>query len=107
MKPASDASCVFSRVLLEYSEAVSRVRERGGRVGHLHLRHLNPLPPDLCAVVARYKRVLVPELNAGQLAALLRGHCLVDVHSYGKVEGQPFTVGELEEAFAAQLEEAS
>ena len=63
-----------------------------GAVAHAHLRHLNPLPANTGEVLARYERVLVPELNLGQLALLLRARYLVDVVSLGKVRGRPFWV---------------
>lgn len=78
--------------------AVERSRARGLSTAHLHLRALNPLPPGLAEVVSRYDRVLVPELNLGQLAFLLRARLLVDARSLGKVHGQPFKVAEIEEA---------
>ena len=64
-------------------------------MAHLHLRHLNPLPADLGDVLRRYKTVLVPEMNLGQLARLLREQCLIDVASLGKVQGKPFKVSEI------------
>ena len=73
-------------------QAVERVRGDGGAVAHAHLRHLNPLPANTGEVLARYERVLVPELNLGQLAMLLRARYLVDVESLGKVRGRPFWV---------------
>ncbi len=77
------------------AQAVTRAVEHGAPVGHLHLRHLNPLPTDLCATLARYRRVLVPELNLGQLARLVRERCLVDVEPLVKVQGRPFRVAEI------------
>jgi 2-oxoglutarate ferredoxin oxidoreductase subunit alpha len=76
--------------------ALRAVRERGGRVGHVHLRHLNPLPGNLGDVLRRYRRVLVPELNLGQLHFVLRAKYLVDAVSYPKVQGKPFMQSELE-----------
>jgi 2-oxoglutarate ferredoxin oxidoreductase subunit alpha len=77
--------------------ALREVRARGRRVGHVHLRHLNPLPKNLGEVLARYRRVLVPELNLGQLHWILRARYLVDAISYPKVQGKPFKQSELEE----------
>ena len=71
------------------------VRSRGIDVAQTHLRHLNPFPADLGEVLARYDRVLVPEMNLGQLAMLLRAKYLVDAISYNQVRGLPFTVEEL------------
>ncbi|RCV52872.1 2-oxoacid:acceptor oxidoreductase subunit alpha [Marinitenerispora sediminis] len=81
--------------------AVRRVRRAGGRVAQAHLRHLAPFPENLGEVLRRYDRVLVPEINLGQLALLLRGRFLVDVISYTKVRGLPFKAEEL----AAVLQE--
>ena len=59
----------------------------------MHLRHLNPLPKDLGEALGRYRRVLVPELNLGQLVLLLRAKYLVDAISFPKVQGKPFMEG--------------
>jgi 2-oxoglutarate/2-oxoacid ferredoxin oxidoreductase subunit alpha len=75
--------------------AARRVRERGMPVAHAHLRHLNPFPPNLGEVLAGYDRVLVPEMNMGQLRMLLRSRFLVDVQGYNRVKGLPFTSIEL------------
>ncbi|MBV2361818.1 2-oxoacid:acceptor oxidoreductase subunit alpha [Streptomonospora nanhaiensis] len=74
---------------------VRRVRRAGGTVAQAHLRHLNPFPANLGEVLRSYDRVLVPEINLGQLALLLRGRFLVDVISYTKVRGLPFKAEEL------------
>jgi len=76
--------------------AVERLAAAGRPVAHAHLRYLNPFPGNLGKVLARYQRVLVPELNHGQLALLLRARYLVDVVSRGKLQGLPFSVGEIE-----------
>ncbi len=73
-----------------------RVRERGGRVATAHLHHLNPMPANLGEVLRSYERVLVPEMNSGQLAHELRAKYLVDVESYAKVQGQPLLPSEME-----------
>lgn len=75
--------------------AVERARAQGIRTAHLHLRWLNPFPAGLGELLHRYDRVLVPELNMGQLARVLRAEFLVDAISYGKVQGQPFKVSEV------------
>jgi 2-oxoglutarate/2-oxoacid ferredoxin oxidoreductase subunit alpha len=75
--------------------AVRRVRGAGHPVAQAHLRHLNPFPPNLGDVLRRYDKVLVPEINLGQLALLLRGRFLVDVISYNRVRGLPFQAAEL------------
>jgi 2-oxoglutarate ferredoxin oxidoreductase subunit alpha len=75
--------------------AVRRIRNSGHAVAQAHLRHLNPFPPNLGDVLRRYDKVLVPEINLGQLALLLRGRYLVDVISYNRVRGLPFQAAEL------------
>jgi 2-oxoglutarate ferredoxin oxidoreductase subunit alpha len=75
--------------------AVRRIRNAGHAVAQAHLRHLNPFPPNLGEVLRRYDKVLVPEINLGQLALLLRGRYLVDVISYNRVRGLPFQAAEL------------
>jgi len=75
--------------------AVRRVRNAGHSVAQVHLRHLNPFPPNLPDVLRRYDKVLLPEINLGQLALLLRGRFLVDVISYNRVRGLPFRAAEL------------
>ncbi|WP_435872406.1 2-oxoacid:acceptor oxidoreductase subunit alpha [Micromonospora humida] len=86
--------------------ACRALRRRGHAVAQAHLRHLNPLPANLGDVLARYDRVVVPEMNLGQLARVLRARYLVDVVSHTKVEGSPFTTGELENAFERVIGEA-
>jgi 2-oxoglutarate ferredoxin oxidoreductase subunit alpha len=80
-----------------------RVREAGGRVATAHLRHLNPLPANLGDVLRSFERVLVPEMNSGQLAHELRAQFLVDVESYTKVRGQPLLPSEMEQAILERL----
>jgi 2-oxoglutarate/2-oxoacid ferredoxin oxidoreductase subunit alpha len=75
--------------------AVRRARRAGQSVAQAHLRHLNPFPANLEDVLRRYDKVLVPEINLGQLALLLRGRFLVDVISYNQVRGLPFQAAEL------------
>ncbi|GAA4553754.1 2-oxoacid:acceptor oxidoreductase subunit alpha [Pseudonocardia xishanensis] len=81
-----------------------RVRGLGHNVATLHLRHLNPLPANLGDVLGRYSRVLVPEMNLGQLALLLRGRFLVDAQSYTKVSGLPFKAEELQDVILDHLD---
>jgi 2-oxoglutarate ferredoxin oxidoreductase subunit alpha len=76
-------------------EAVTRAHAAGVSVGHVHLRHLNPFPADLGDVLRRYRKVLVPELNMGQLARLLRERYLLDVARLDKVQGRPFKAAEV------------
>ena len=75
--------------------AVRRIRLAGGSVAQAHLRHLSPLPANLGEVLRSYDKVLVPEINLGQLALVLRGRFLVDVISYNRVRGLPFRAAEL------------
>ncbi|NUO98017.1 MAG: 2-oxoacid:acceptor oxidoreductase subunit alpha [Nonomuraea sp.] len=75
--------------------AVRRIRRAGGKVAQAHLRHLNPLPANTGEVLKRYDKVLLPEINLGQLALLLRARYLVDVISYNRVRGLPFKAEEL------------
>ncbi|MCP2165907.1 2-oxoacid:acceptor oxidoreductase subunit alpha [Goodfellowiella coeruleoviolacea] len=79
--------------------ACRRVRKNGMAIAQAHLRHLNPFPANLGEVLARYERVVVPEMNLGQLALLVRAKYLVDAISYTKVAGLPFKAEELEGVF--------
>jgi 2-oxoglutarate ferredoxin oxidoreductase subunit alpha len=78
--------------------ACRRVRQNGGEVACAHLRHLNPFPANTGEVLRSYERVIVPEMNLGQLSMLLRAKYLVDIVGFNKVRGLPFTVGELSDA---------
>jgi len=82
---------------------VKRVRARGMKVAHVHLRHLNPLPANLGEVLQRYAQILVPEINLGQLSRVLRAEYLVDAQTMSKMQGVPFRVGEIEAAITALL----
>ena len=75
--------------------AVELARSSGHSVSHLHLRYLNPLPKTMGDILLKYKRVLMPELNLGQLAMIIRSKFLVDVISLSKVEGRPFNKNEI------------
>jgi 2-oxoglutarate ferredoxin oxidoreductase subunit alpha len=81
--------------------AVRSVRNTGAKVARAHLRHLNPFPANTGEVLRAYDRVLVPEMNLGQLALLLRARFLVDVQSYTQVRGLPFTTVELADAIGS------
>ena len=84
--------------------ALSRASARGGaRIGHVHLRHLNPLPLNLGEILKRYKKVLVPEMNMGQLLLVLRAQYLVDAVGLNKIQGRPFTEGEIVAKIDAML----
>jgi 2-oxoglutarate/2-oxoacid ferredoxin oxidoreductase subunit alpha len=76
--------------------ACRAMRQRGFPVAQAHLRHLAPLPANLGDVLRRYERVVVPEMNLGQLAQLIRARYLVDTIGYNKISGLPFTAAELE-----------
>ncbi|WP_033343627.1 2-oxoacid:acceptor oxidoreductase subunit alpha [Catenuloplanes japonicus] len=76
--------------------ACRALRQRGLTIAQAHLRHLHPMPADLGAVLARYDRVVIPEMNLGQLHHVIRGRFLIDAVPYNKVNGLPFTAGELE-----------
>ena len=75
--------------------AVEQLHEKGASVSSAHLRHLNPFPKNLGEVLARFETVIIPELNLGQLAMLIRAKYLVDTVSFTKVKGKPFKVAEL------------
>jgi 2-oxoglutarate ferredoxin oxidoreductase subunit alpha len=85
-------------------EACRRVRRRGIRVAQAQVRHLNPLPANLGDVLRRYPKVVLPEMNLGQLALLLRGKYLVDVQSVTKVAGMAFRADEIEAVIDAALD---
>jgi 2-oxoglutarate/2-oxoacid ferredoxin oxidoreductase subunit alpha len=82
---------------------VRRARKAGGKVAHAHLRWLNPFPRNLGDVLRSYDRVLVPEMNLGQLLKLVRAEYLVDAVGYNRVRGQPFKAEEIKEAIEAML----
>ena len=84
--------------------AVRRVRKTGRRIAQAHLRHLNPFPDNLGEVLRRYERVIVPEMNLGQLATMLRAKYLVDVHSYSRVRGLPISLSELAADLEAEID---
>jgi 2-oxoglutarate ferredoxin oxidoreductase subunit alpha len=75
--------------------AARRVRLAGGKVATTHLRYLNPLPQNLGEILNRYDKILIPELNTGQLRKVIRAEFLVDAHGLNKVAGEPFKVSEI------------
>jgi 2-oxoglutarate ferredoxin oxidoreductase subunit alpha len=85
---------------------VRRVRKAGHHVAQVHLRHLNPFPKDLGEILKRYDKVLVPEMNLGQLSMLLRARYLVDAVGYNHVRGLPLKAAELAEAIGELVAEA-
>ncbi|MCS6925113.1 MAG: 2-oxoacid:acceptor oxidoreductase subunit alpha [Candidatus Binatia bacterium] len=85
--------------------AVKEFQEQGKAVSHVHLRYLNPLPADLGGIIARFDKVLVPEMNMGQLLRVLRAEYLVDAVGLNKIQGRPFKVAEIAARIARMLEE--
>ncbi len=81
--------------------ACQRAQHKGWKVAHAHLRYLNPMPRNTGEVLKRYRKVLIPELNGGQLRMLIRSTYLVDAVGLNKVQGKPFLVSEIE----AKIEE--
>jgi 2-oxoglutarate ferredoxin oxidoreductase subunit alpha len=79
--------------------AVRALRHRGHAIAQAHLRHLNPMPRNLGDVLNRYDKVIIPEMNLGQLAQVIRGRYLIDAIAYNQVRGLPFTSAELETMF--------
>jgi 2-oxoglutarate ferredoxin oxidoreductase subunit alpha len=77
------------------TQAVRELQAAGHAVAQIHIRHLNPLPADLGAILRRYKKVLVPEMNLGQLVRMLRAEYLVDAIGFNKIQGRPFKVSEI------------
>jgi 2-oxoglutarate ferredoxin oxidoreductase subunit alpha len=86
-------------------KAVIQSRAAGMDVSHIHLRHLNPFPRNLGDLLRRYDRVLVPEMNTGQLCTILRSTYLLPAEGVNKVNGKPFKVSELTAAIRAALKE--
>lgn len=84
--------------------AVEACQQKGLKVARTHLRHLSPLPMNLGALLSRFERVLIPEINLGQLRMLVRARFLVDASGLNKVSGQPFKVAEIIEAIERELE---
>jgi 2-oxoglutarate ferredoxin oxidoreductase subunit alpha len=82
---------------------VRRVRRAGGKVAHAHLEYLNPFPRNTGEVLERYERVLVPEMNLGQLLKLIRAEFLVDAVGYNRIRGLPLRASEIEDAIQAML----
>jgi 2-oxoglutarate ferredoxin oxidoreductase subunit alpha len=85
------------------SRAVTLARGRGADVAHIHIRHICPLPTNLGKLLAGFEKIVVPEMNTGQLVTLLRGEFLVDAEGLNKISGRPFKVSEIEAAIDAKL----
>jgi 2-oxoglutarate ferredoxin oxidoreductase subunit alpha len=84
-------------------QAVRRARRKGLDVSHIHLRHIWPMPGNLGALLKGYEKILVPEMNTGQLKTVLRDQYLVDAKPLNKVSGQPFRIAEIEAAIEGML----
>ena len=84
--------------------AVEEAQAEGKSVAAVHLRYLNPLPPDLGQILRQYRRVLVPEINSGQLVRILRAEYLVDAVGFNRVRGLPLASQEIYEAINQLLE---
>ena len=85
------------------TQSVKAQRAKGNKIGHLHLRHLNPLPGNVGEILKRYKKVLVPELNMGQLLWVLRAKYLVNAVGLNKIQGRPFKQIELDQKIEEML----
>jgi 2-oxoglutarate ferredoxin oxidoreductase subunit alpha len=86
--------------------AVERLQADGRSVAHAHLRHLNPFPANTEEILRAYRRVLIPEVNLGQLLLLIRGRYLIDATGYDRVRGKPFRIAEIVTEAERILEEA-
>ncbi|SDN07894.1 2-oxoglutarate ferredoxin oxidoreductase subunit alpha [Streptomyces sp. cf386] len=84
--------------------AVRRLRNAGESIAQAHLRHLNPFPRNLGEMLGRYEKVVIPEMNLGQLATLVRAKYLVDAHSYNQVNGMPFKAEQLAKALKEAID---
>ncbi len=107
--PAGDPSgdlliVAWGSTLGPITAALKSERAKGHRIGHVHLRHLNPLPKNLGEVLGRYDRMLVPEMNMGQLVMVLRAKYLVDAQGYNKIQGKPFKQSEIEQKIEEMLD---
>jgi 2-oxoglutarate ferredoxin oxidoreductase subunit alpha len=83
--------------------SVKRLRDKGLKVSHLHLRHLNPLPPDLAAILAGFKKIVVAEVNQGQLLKVVRAAFALDAEGFLQTRGRPLSETELEAVVTARL----
>ncbi|MBU6536604.1 2-oxoglutarate ferredoxin oxidoreductase subunit alpha, partial [Streptomyces sp. A108] len=85
--------------------AVRRLRTTGEAIAQAHLRHLNPFPANLATVLKQYDKVVVPEMNLGQLATLIRATYLVDAQSHNQVNGMPFKAEQLATALKEAIDD--
>jgi len=86
------------------TRAVQKVRADGHKVSHIHIRHIWPMPKNLGSLLSNFKKVIVAELNTGQLITVIRSEYLVDAQGLNKISGQPFKVSEVEQAIRESLE---
>jgi 2-oxoglutarate ferredoxin oxidoreductase subunit alpha len=84
---------------------IEAAREQGLEVSSIHLRHLNPFPPNLGEILKRFEKILVPELNAGQLVRMLRAEFLVPAIGFSKIKGRPFQIEEIRARIESLLEQ--
>jgi 2-oxoglutarate ferredoxin oxidoreductase subunit alpha len=87
--------------------AVRRVNREGGQVAHLQLRYLNPFPRNFFDIMQRYEQILLPEVNAGQMAFIIRGRFLIDVESFPKLQARPFTIREIKKKIESMLDSSN
>jgi 2-oxoglutarate ferredoxin oxidoreductase subunit alpha len=85
-------------------EAVKHLRAKGKKVSHVHIRYLNPLPGDLSETLKRFKQVMIPEMNMGQLLKMVRADYLIGAFGFNKIQGRPFKVSEIENRINRALE---
>ena len=84
-------------------QGVKRCRQEGMDVSHIHIRHIWPFPANLKELLSGFDRVLIPEMNTGQLIKMIRSEFLIDAHGLNKVSGQPFKIGEIVSAIQAEM----
>ena len=84
-------------------QAVRRKRAEGVDVAHVHIRHIWPMPKNMAELLKSFDKIIVPEMNTGQLKTILRDQFLVDAQPVNKVSGQPFTIAEIEAAIGSAL----
>ena len=85
--------------------AVEHMRDKGYSVSHAHLRYVNPVPKNLEQVLRKFKKVILPEINTGQLAMILRSKYLMDIEPFSKVRGRPISVADLEDKIESSIKE--
>lgn len=86
---------------------VKRLQKRGLKVSHMHMKYLNPMPKNIGDILPKFKNIIVPELNMGQLNHILNARFHVKAHGYNKMQGRPFTISELENAFVKVLNQGN